>query len=93
MEYIFNELKQFDLIEIKSKDMKSKHMKSKHYYIGLKNYSIIYFLHSDQNYNFGILKCHKFYEFANKTFDELTTITETFFNFCNTLKNTKQKIM
>lgn len=90
MEYLFDELKQFDLRKIKPNDMKPNH-----YYIGLKNYSIIYFYFTSgiSNYKLGITNCHKIYEFANKTFDELTTITETFLNFCHTLKNTRQKII
>ena len=45
------------------------------------------------NYKLNLHYFNEFYEFVNKTFDELTAITETFLNFCHTLKNTKQRII
>lgn len=88
MEYLFDELKQFDLKKINPCDMKIKH-----YYIGMKNNSIIYFYFMNNDCKLKLHYFNEFYEFVNKTFDELTIITETFFNFCHTLKNTKQRII
>lgn len=88
MEYLFDELKQFDLKKINQCDMKIKH-----YYIGIGNNRIMYFYFINNDYRLNLYYFNEFYEFVNKTFDELTTITETFFNFCHTLKNTKQRII
>ena len=88
MEYLFNELKQYDLKEIKTCDLQSGN-----YYIGLNQHSVVcfYYLHKCKIKGFN--KFNRFYEFGNKTFDILTVITETFFDFCHTLKNTKQRII
>lgn len=68
-------------------------MKIKHYYIGIKNNSIMYFYFINNDYKLNLHYFNEFYEFVNKTFDELTIMTETFLNFCHTLKNTKQRII
>lgn len=69
------------------------YMKIKHYYIGKNNNSIMYFYFINNDYKLNSHYFNEFYKFVNKTFDELTTITETFLNFSHTLKNTKQRII
>ena len=81
MEYLFNELKQFDL-----KPTSASNLEHGNYYIKYdENYNIIaYFYYDDgcivtkSTYKINYPNFNKFYKFGNKTFNTLTIITETF---------------